>query len=56
MTGYEENTRLKALEAEARFLRAFLAFDLVRYWGDVPFKTSYSSSLNLLLVNVWTGK
>ena len=44
MTGYAENTRLKALEAEARFLRAFLAFDLVRYWGDVPFKTSYSSS------------
>lgn len=44
MTGYAENTRLKALEAEACFLRAFLAFDLVRYWGDVPFKTSYSSS------------
>ena len=36
MTGYAENTRLKALEAEACFLRAFLAFDLVRYWGDVP--------------------
>ena len=42
---YDALTReLKALEAEARFLRAFLAFDLVRYWGDVPFKTSYSSS------------
>ena len=33
MTGYAENTRLKALEAEACFLRAFLAFDLVRYWA-----------------------
>ena len=44
MVGYNENTRLKALEAEARFLRAFLAFDLVKGWGDVPFKTAYSSS------------
>lgn len=44
MTGYEENKKLKALEAEARFLRAFMAFDLVKYWGDVPFKTTYSES------------
>ncbi|MBD9093313.1 MAG: RagB/SusD family nutrient uptake outer membrane protein [Bacteroides oleiciplenus] len=44
MAGYEESTSLKALEGEARFLRAFLAFDLVKYWGDVPFKTKYSSS------------
>ena len=43
MPGYAENTNLKRLVAEARFLRAFLAFDLVKYWGDVPFKTSYSS-------------
>lgn len=43
MPGYAENGNLKKLEAEARFLRAFLAFDLVKYWGDVPFKTSYSS-------------
>lgn len=44
MAGYgEDNKSLLALEAEARFLRAFLAFDLVKYWGDVPFKTNYSS-------------
>lgn len=44
MEGYEENETLLSLEAEARFLRAFLAFDLVKYWGDVPFKTSYTSN------------
>lgn len=44
MNGYGENKKLYALEGEARFLRAFLAFDLVKYWGDVPFKTDYSSS------------
>lgn len=38
MAGYGENTRLKALEAEARFLRAFLAFDLVKGWGGCPFQ------------------
>lgn len=43
MDGYGENKNLYALEGEARFLRAFLAFDLVKYWGDVPFKTNYSS-------------
>ena len=43
MPGYEENKVLQALVAEARFLRAFLAFDLVKYWGDVPFKTTYTS-------------
>lgn len=43
MDGYEENSQLKELVAEARFLRAFLAFDLVRYWGDVPYKTVYTS-------------
>lgn len=43
MAGYNESAELKALAAEARFLRAFLAFDLVKYWGDVPFKTTYSS-------------
>lgn len=40
MPGYEDSTELKELVAQARFLRAFLAFDLVRYWGDVPFKTT----------------
>lgn len=44
MEGYDTDGRLQALEAEARFLRAFLAFDLVKYWGDVPFKTSYTAS------------
>ena len=40
MADYGEDETLYALEAEARFLRAFLAFDLVKYWGDVPFKVS----------------
>lgn len=40
MADYGDDESLYALEAEARFLRAFLAFDLVKYWGDVPFKTS----------------
>lgn len=44
MPAYADNKQLKALDAEARFLRAFLAFDLVRYWGDVPYKTTYSST------------
>ena len=43
MAGYAENDELKALVAEAKFLRAFFAFDLIKYWGDVPFKTNYSS-------------
>lgn len=43
MAGYDTNTKLKQLDAEARFLRAFQAFDLVKYWGDVPFKTTYSA-------------
>lgn len=37
------NSKLLRLVAEAKFLRAFLAFDLVKYWGDVPFKTEYST-------------
>lgn len=43
MAGYEEDTSLKELVALAKFLRAFLAFDLVKYWGDVPFKTDYTA-------------
>lgn len=43
MPNYESNTKLKSLLGEAHFLRAMLAFDLVRYWGDVPFKTTYST-------------
>ena len=44
MPGYENSDELKELGAQARFLRAFLAFDLVRYWGDVPFKTTSTGS------------
>ena len=40
MPGYAESGYLKQLDAEARFLRAFLAFDLIKYWGDVPYKTT----------------
>lgn len=43
MSGYESDSYLQELVAEARFLRAFLAFDIIKYWGDVPFKTTYSS-------------
>ena len=44
MPDYENSDELKELVAQARFLRAFLAFDLVRYWGDVPFKTKSTGS------------
>lgn len=40
MPDYEEDTDLQSLAAEAKFLRALYAFNLVRYWGDVPFKTT----------------
>lgn len=43
MPGFEGDAYLKELVAQARFLRAFLAFDLIKYWGDVPFKTTYTS-------------
>ena len=43
MAGYEDNANLKSLCAQVRFLRAFLAFDLVRYWGDVPFSTDFTA-------------
>lgn len=43
MPGYSDDAELKALAAEAKFLRAFFAFDLIKYWGDAPFKTTYSS-------------
>lgn len=36
----EEDKKLVNLVAQAHFLRAFLAFDLIKYWGDVPFKTT----------------
>jgi hypothetical protein len=43
MADFEGSNTLKELDAQARFLRAFLAFDLIKYWGDVPFKTEYTS-------------
>lgn len=43
MADFESDARLKELVAQARFLRGFLAFDLVKYWGDVPFKTTYTA-------------
>ena len=39
MPGWQNSTTLLRLIAEAKFLRAQSALDLVRYWGDVPFKT-----------------
>lgn len=39
MEGYNESKELQELVAEARFLRGFIGFELIRYWGDVPFKT-----------------
>ena len=43
MAGYEDDKELQSLVAQARFLRAFLAFDIVKYWGDAPFKTTFSN-------------
>ncbi len=44
MDGYEDSEELHLLVAEAKFLRAFFSFNLVRYWGDVPYKTSSTGS------------
>lgn len=44
MEKYKEDKNLQALVAEAKFLRALFAFDLIRYWGDVPFKTTYTTT------------
>lgn len=38
------NTTLLKYEGELCFLRAFNALLLVRNWGDVPFKTTYTTS------------
>ena len=45
MKGYSGSEKLHKLVAEAKFLRAQAALDLVRYWGDVPFKTTYSAQI-----------
>lgn len=44
MKNYQSSDELKELVAEVKFLRAQAALDLVRYWGDVPFKTNYSDN------------
>lgn len=44
MQGFAENEKLQSLVAEAKFLRAFLSFNLVKYWGDVPYKTTLTGS------------
>lgn len=44
MEHYQDDATLKKLVGEAKFLRAQAAFDLVRYWGDVPFKITYTDS------------
>lgn len=45
----DENRR-NTLVAEARFLRALLYFNLVRYFGDVPFMETETNSLDNLQV------
>ncbi len=40
MDGYSGNADLHALVAEAKFMRALFSFNLVVYWGDVPYKTT----------------
>lgn len=44
MKGYSKSDELQKLVATAKFLRAQAAFDIVRYWGDAPFKTNYSAN------------
>lgn len=44
MQGFAENEKLQSLVAEAKFLRAFLSFNLVKHWGDVPYKTTSTGS------------
>jgi len=38
----EGNSEALRIEGQARFMRALLAFDLIRYWGDVPYKEEYT--------------
>lgn len=44
MDGYSGNEELHALVAEAKFLRALFSFNLVVFWGDVPYKTTPTST------------
>lgn len=38
--------KMEVVRGEAKFLRAYYYFLLVNYWGDVPFKTEPSTSVN----------
>jgi len=46
MPEYAESASLQELVGQARFLRAYIAFDLVKYFGDVPFSTEYTSGFD----------
>lgn len=48
-----ESTKMKPLLGEALVIRSLAYFELVRYWGDVPYKESTSKSD---LSNVYIGK
>ena len=43
MSGFAENKNLQEIDGQARFLRAYIAFDLVKFFGDVPFSTEYTN-------------
>lgn len=49
VSGLPESAK-KRMAAEARFLRAFYYFNLVQCWGDVPFKTSSTQSVDGLQI------
>lgn len=44
MKDYPSDEQLLYMVAELRFLRPFIAYDLVVNWGDVPFKTTSTDS------------
>jgi len=54
MPGYlgSDSTILRKYEGEARFLRAVMSYDLVKYWGDVPYKTDPTSTV----AQAYTGR
>ncbi len=47
----EEKAKLNHYLGEAKFLRAFLYFDLVRLWGDVPLRTKPSKDSDNFFVS-----
>ena len=46
-----DQERKNTLIAETKFLRALLHFNLVRIWGNVPYRDTETTSLNDLLVS-----